>query len=1060
MKKVRLLAFTLLLVSTLLLPMRVSTAQLDMDDDVTSGDLFDRIPPPITDFFIHAQQVSAGPPTKRSASDFIGRIYAPKPEDWEVRSDAQPITDTTVTIMSGSRAGESITTDKNGYYLFPNVRGDELHLRVEKEHFETKEVIVHRSQPTILANGDVLNYSEDVQQNPGSILMGQSWPDEVRFLFEETLVVHDLLYVEGGTPTVGIGAFYSRGVIVMYSHKFAKRQDLVGVLVTFAHEIAHARQHALVSVDGSAWGIHDWNNTPEGIAYKEAREKDWNEVGKAQLDIDRDRPDYRGNVLTETAAETIAHYWGVERWGGRPHYGDLRITAPNRFKWAAVWLQKQPERLQPLSKILGDNQAGLSNTSLPVPFAVIVRSRDDGFPLDGVPVTFTVTAGGGTLSTTRATTNLAGIAESTLTLGGNLGTNTVSVSAAGIAGAVTFTAEAVAPIDIPDPNLRTAIEAALRKAKGDPITPSEMATLIKINARDTSISDLTGLEHATKLTKLWLGGNSISDISTLSGLTQLTRLSLWANSISDISPLVGLTKLTELNLSGNALSSIAVMADLTQLTWLHLQSNSISDIAALANLTNLQAMRLDRNLISDISPLSNLTQLKELRLDRNNITDLSPLVTNRGLRNGDEIDVRGNPLSYLSVHTHIPTLQGRGVTVEFDNRLEMEPNKITGPWLWIIAPTAPGQGGRQSNNVDSLAAASGGDVTEAAVAANGARAGDTVGNYVWTLGKIAATGGNNINDLINSIGIAQGDVDDHSSYALITLESVTAQSNVTMQVGSDDSIKVWLNGEVVHNKPVNRGASDFQDNFKVNLKKGDNLLLVKVSERAGGWSMFVGIDADVNAVYKRPPDVVMSADVNNDGSVNVLDLVVIASALGNTGTNLATDVNGDSVVNILDLILVAGMFDSAAAAPSMQPQVPDILTAVEVQGWLTDARALEVRDPIVKRGFLVLEQLLVSLTPKETELLANYPNPFNPETWIPYRLAEDAFVTLAIYDPSGQVIRTFDVGHQIASAYENRSKAIHWDGRNDLGEQVTSGVYFYTLTAGDFSATRRMVILK
>ena len=109
---------------------------------------------------------------------------------------------------------------------------------------------------------------------------------------------------------------------------------------------------------------------------------------------------------------------------------------------------------------------------------------------------------------------------------------------------------------------------------------------------------------------------------------------------------------------------------------------------------------------------------------------------------------------------------------------------------------------------------------------------------------------------------------------------------------------------------------------------------------------------------------------------------------------------------------------------------------------------------------MMLEQLLVSLTPRETELLANYPNPFNPETWIPYRLAEDAFVTLTIYDSSGQVVRTLDVGHRIASTYEDRSKAIYWDGRNRLGEPVASGVYFYTLTAGDYSATRRMMILK
>ena len=131
--------------------------------------------------------------------------------------------------------------------------------------------------------------------------------------------------------------------------------------------------------------------------------------------------------------------------------------------------------------------------------------------------------------------------------------------------------------------------------------------------------------------------------------------------------------------------------------------------------------------------------------------------------------------------------------------------------------------------------------------ANGANIGDRVGNLVWTLGEIAATGGNNINDLVNRIGFAEGGVDDHSAYALITLESATHQSDVTMRVGSDDSVKIWLNGEVIYNNPADRGASDFQDAFEVNLVAGDNLLLVKVSDRAYYWSMFVGIDADVTA---------------------------------------------------------------------------------------------------------------------------------------------------------------------------------------------------------------------
>ena len=173
--------------------------------------------------------------------------------------------------------------------------------------------------------------------------------------------------------------------------------------------------------------------------------------------------------------------------------------------------------------------------------------------------------------------------------------------------------------------------------------------------------------------------------------------------------------------------------------------------------------------------------------------------------------------------------------------------KITGPWLWMIAPTAPGQGGANSINVDSLAVASGGAVTEADVAANGANEGDRVGNFVWTLGQISATGSDNINDCINRIGLAAGNVDDHSSYALFTLESDTVRRDAMMRVGSDDAIKVWLNGEVVHNNPVDRGASDFQDAFRVDLVAGDNLLMVKVSERGGAWSMFVGIDSDGTA---------------------------------------------------------------------------------------------------------------------------------------------------------------------------------------------------------------------
>ena len=99
-------------------------------------------------------------------------------------------------------------------------------------------------------------------------------------------------------------------------------------------------------------------------------------------------------------------------------------------------------------------------------------------------------------------------------------------------------------------------------------------------------------------------------------------------------------------------------------------------------------------------------------------------------------------------------------------------------------------------------------------------------------------------------------------------------------------------------------------------------------------------------------------------------------------------------------------------------------------------------------------------TPKQNLLLQNYPNPFNPETWIPYRLSEDGQVSVSIYDAKGGHIRTLSLGYQSAGFYQNRERAAYWDGRNDLGEPVASGVYFYQLVTPSFQQTRRMLILK
>ena len=217
------------------------------------------------------------------------------------------------------------------------------------------------------------------------------------------------------------------------------------------------------------------------------------------------------------------------------------------------------------------------------------------------------------------------------------------------------------------------------------------------------------------------------------------------------------------------------------------------------------------------------------------------------------------------------------------------------------------------------------------------------------------------------------------------------------------------------------------------------------------------VEIEGTEVTEPPHDIV--GDINRDGIVNIRDLVLAGNRFGLSGENRA-DINGDGIVDIADLVLVANALGANAAAPSLNPQVLELLTAADVKEWLTQAQKISLPDPDYKRGITVLEQLHKALIPKATVLLPNFPNPFNPETWIPYHLAKDANVTLHIYAMNGTLVRTLTLGHQAAGMYQNRSRAAYWDGKNEFGEKVASGVYFYTLTAGDFSATRKMLIMK
>ena len=670
---------------------------------------------------------------------------------------------------------------------------------------------------------------------------------------------------------------------------------------------------------------------------------------------------------------------------------------------------------------------------------------------------------------------------------------------------VTFDEIVVPPktVNIPDTNLRNAIEKVLGKAPGATITVGDMETLTTLNAANKNIINLTGLETAANLTELDLQNNFISNLSYLSKLTKLQRLYLQDNSISDLSYLagnIGLGSGDKVNLKGNPISTISIntyiptlqsrgvtvefdappktvnipdtnlrnviettlrkapgatitpadmerltnlngtnenitnltgieyatnlvnlvlintnitdlspLARLAKLHYLDLANNSISDISPLAKLTRLGYLNLVDNSISDISLVAELPQLTYLNLDNNSISDISPIVANTRLGNGHEVYIRGNPLSDISFNTHIPTLQSRGVIVTFDE-IVVPPKTVNIPDTNL-----------RSAIEKALRKAPGTAITVADM--------ETL-NALYALNENIT----NLTGLEAAINLTVLDLRDNPISDISLLAGLTNLTLLRLDSNSISDISPFAElTKLTELYLQNNSISDLSPLVQnTGLGNGDEVNVKGNPLSPLSFNTYIptlqsrGVTIEFDDIVAKPED------VNGDGSVNILDLGSVAAEFGNEGQNLAADVNGDGVVNIVDLVLVVGRLEGEAAAPSAQPQAT--FTAAEVQGWLTDAKSLEIKDTTMKRGIMVLEQLWLSLAPTETKLLPNYPNPFNPETWIPYRLADDAFVTLTIYDQTGQVVRTIDVGHQTAAFYENRSQAIYWDGRNETGE--------------------------
>ena len=640
---------------------------------------------------------------------------------------------------------------------------------------------------------------------------------------------------------------------------------------------------------------------------------------------------------------------------------------------------------------------------------------------------------------------------------------------------------------------------------------SPVAGLINIKVIESwghAISDLSPLAGLTKLEFVDFCGGNISDLTPLAGLPNLKELYVVSEKISDISPLAELTGLTRLDLEGNNISDISPLAGLTNLKWLKVARNDISDLSPIAGL-RANGLKLvyhgtpafpkggpkiegpwlwvvlpgtavrnpnDTDWLSEVSG----GRVTEVEIATHGATVGSSVgdsewTSDRLPPTGNNIvdmigrEIRGATV-YGTVSLHSPREQQTTMYVGGDRGARVWLNGVLVyerlGWHYLDDYTA----------FSPVTLRAGKNVLLVAVHSRGSGFfGFEPGTEYTVLKGVGYTVSKtpiHLGDTF-TLEIRAENVPDLAGWQFdlafdpAALEAVSVTEGDFLKSGG---VSTFFHGGSIDNavgkitglsavRLASQGATGTGALLQVAFKAksaGETQLTMQNFQfaSAGGDS----ISAGLSEIYLTVEGQLATGDVNGDGIISILDMVLIVGQLGQSvPPNSAVDLNGDGVVSILDIVRVAQGIALASAAP---PKGAESVDAAMIESWIAQARLEDDGSLIFKQGIAMLETLLASLIPKSTALLRNYPNPFNPETWIPYQLAEDVEVQITIYDVQGAVVRRLDFGYQRAGYYTDRSEAAYWDGRNDLGESVGSGIYFYQITAGNYSFSRKLVILK
>ena len=663
----------------------------------------------------------------------------------------------------------------------------------------------------------------------------------------------------------------------------------------------------------------------------------------------------------------------------------------------------------------GGGQLGSLNTPLAEPLVVEVVDANDN-PVEGVRVRFRTTIGTGVFSPRTPRTDEEGLAETRFTPT-SPGRIRIVATVAGVTGTAAFTVQGGDPAD------------ALVKVSGDTQSGTPGNALVNpfiVEVRDEDGEPLAGHTVTFEVTA---GGGSLSETSDVSGANGQVQTTLTLGSERGVNSVrASVPGADPVTFSTSIDPTILVSAaNRPVMYWI--------DDGALYRLAGTKAAQIAEGVNglavgSDKIYWTSTTGASAGTINAANLdgSGAQVLTTIMAVPMGIAVDTVNSYLYWTNSRGRIQraTLTGTGIQNVLQNRSEPGHIVLSSDTLYWT------EGGNSIRRVSKSGPKTVKDVAVGLSTLGGLAVGG--GKIYWTEQTGASAG------TING-----ADLDGTQFATLATIKSVP----IGIAVDTTGSHLYWTNARGRVQRATLNGTGIR------NVVEG----LISASQLVLG-----GANTETETVVKQatqptPKAAAAKYDVNGDGTVDNTDASLVAGAMNTS--NAQYDVNGDGTVNFLDLLLV---FDNRDAGVAGAPTVIGMkLSAVQIdiiEEQIKLLIATNDRSPAAMRTLIYLQHLIATARPEQTRLLANYPNPFNPETWIPYELARDTDVRITIYNTQGVVIRTLALGHQSAGYYTGRDRAAYWDGRNALGEQVASGVYFYQFETDTMSSMRKMVILK